>query len=65
MSKYKLYIAKVPLTRQPRPGQPGKGLVICFYDTNPKLVQELEQYADEKITYGHWKTDADTITEHL
>lgn len=65
MSKYKLYIAKVPLTKLPKPVS-GKGFVICLYDISPKLVQELEQYADnEKIIYGHWKTDADTIKNHL
>lgn len=50
ITTYKLYIAEVPLTKLPRP-IPGKGFVICLYDTSPKLVKELEKYADIEITY--------------
>jgi hypothetical protein len=64
MAKYELYIGKVPLTKLPRP-IPGKGFVICLYDTSPKLVKELEIFANNEITYEHWQTDADTIANYL
>ncbi|MDP7521129.1 MAG: hypothetical protein QF567_02760 [Candidatus Pacearchaeota archaeon] len=39
----------------------GKGFVLCVYDTEPKLKNELKEYADFKdIHYRYWKSDEDT-----
>ncbi len=63
--KYDLHIAKVPLSNKPQ-ATPGKGFVLCIYDSTPKLEQEFVQYAaDEKIIYEHWKSDADTLSNVL
>ncbi len=65
LDKHDLYIAKVPLSNKPQ-SIPGKGFVLCIYDSTPKLEHEFAQYAnDEKIIYEYWKSDADTLSNVL
>jgi hypothetical protein len=61
LKKYNLPKAKVPdLDVRRSKSQEGFGFVLCVYDSEPKLKHELRQYANEKIHYRYWKSDADT-----
>lgn len=58
LKKFKLSVAKVPLTDRPI----GEDFVLCVYDKEPRFKYELRGYADEvDIMYRYWKSDVDTL----
>ena len=55
--EYGLSVAKVPLSDEPV----GEDFVLCVYDAEPKLKDELKKYANQDIRYRYWKSDEDTL----
>ena len=59
--KFNLYNAMVPLSDIPRKSE-GFGFVLCVYDSQPALKNELRHYGDnKKIHYRYWKSDESTL----
>lgn len=57
--KYNLYTAKVPSSNIPNKSK-GFGFVLCLYDKDDLLKQELKRFESETISYRFFKSDNDT-----